>query len=260
MSSDDLSTTIISDNLGTSFIGQSVIYYPRLSSTMDVARREAKQGAPEGTVIVAGEQTGGRGRVKRHWLSPRGNIALSIILYPGISYLPYLIMIASLAVVHSIETVTSLKPQIKWPNDILISGKKVGGILTESELKGSRVEYSIIGIGINIGLRLSDFPEIAATATSINDELRRNVSPVDVVRHLLVEIERLYLTLPGGESIYEEWRDRLVTLGQRVCVKSGNSSFEGVAESVDRSGALMLRHADGSSIRIVAGDVTLRDK
>ncbi len=259
MSSDDLSTTLITDNLATSFIGQRIIYYPRLSSTMDIARQEARNRAPEGTVVIAGKQISGQGRMKRHWLSPRGNIALSIILYPVISYLPYLIMVASLAVVHSIETVTSLKPQIKWPNDILISGRKVGGILIESEVKGSQVEYSIIGIGINIGLRISDFPEIAATATSINDELRRKVTPVDVVRHLLIEIERLYLTLPGGESIYEEWRDRLATLGQRVCAKSGSSSLEGVAESVDRSGALMLRHADGSLIRIVAGDITLRE-
>jgi BirA family biotin operon repressor/biotin-[acetyl-CoA-carboxylase] ligase len=259
MSSDDLSPAIITDNLGTSFAGQRVIYYPRLSSTMDIARQEARRGALQGTVIIAGEQTGGRGRVNRHWLSPRGNIAISVILYPAISFLPYLIMLASLAVVHSIESVTGLRPQLKWPNDILISGKKVGGILIASEVKGSRVEYSIIGIGINIGLRPSDFSEIAATATSLNDEMGRDVSPTDIIRGLLVEIERLYLTLPDGESIYKEWRDRLVTLGRRVCVESGNSTFEGIAESVDRSGALMLRHADGSSIRIVAGDITLHE-
>ena len=108
----------ISNSLPTVFIGQKVIYYPRLASTMDIARQQAQQGANEGTVIIAGEQTEGRGRVKRPWLSPQGNIALSIILRPDISYLPYLVMLASLAVVHSIEAVTGLKPQIKWPNDI----------------------------------------------------------------------------------------------------------------------------------------------
>lgn len=250
----------ISTGLNTSLIGRKVIYYPRLASTMDTARQEARQGAAEGTVIMAGEQTEGRGRMKRTWLSPQGNIALSIILYPDVSYLPYLVMLASLAVVHSIEAVIDLKPHVKWPNDILISGKKVCGILTESEVKGSRVDYAIIGVGLNVSLRAADFPEIFATATSLNDESGRKVSPVDVVRHLLVEMERLYLALRDGESIYEAWRDRLVTLGKKIYVESGSHVIEGVAESVDRNGALMLRHDDGSSTRIVAGDVTLRHK
>lgn len=260
MVADNLSLASIADNLSTRFIGQRVIYYPRLASTMDAARQEARQGATEGTIIIAGEQTEGRGRVKRTWLSPQGNIALSIILYPDVSYLPFLVMLASLAVVHSIEAVTGLKPQVKWPNDILISGKKVCGILTESEVKGSRVDYAIIGVGMNVSLRAADFPEIFTTATSLNDESGRKVSCLDVVRHLLVEMERLYLTLRDGESIYEAWRDRLVTLGKKIYVESGSHVIEGMAESVDRSGALMLRHADGSSTRIVAGDVTLRDK
>jgi BirA family biotin operon repressor/biotin-[acetyl-CoA-carboxylase] ligase len=251
---------LISTGLATSFIGRKVIYYPHLASTMDVARQEAQQGAAEGTVIIVGEQTEGRGRVKRTWLSPAGNIALSIILYPDVSYLPYLVMLASLAVVHSMEVVTGLKAQVKWPNDILISGKKVCGILTESEMKAGRVDYAIIGIGINVNLRVNDLSEISAIATSLSDESGREVSPVDVIRHLLVEMERLYLTLPAGESIYEAWRDRLVTLGKRIYVESGDNRLEGIAESVDRTGALMLRHADGSSTRIVAGDVILRDK
>lgn len=257
---DDLSLASIADNLGTSLIGQKVIYYHRLASTMDVARQEAQQGATEGTVIIAGEQTEGRGRVKRTWLSPEGNIALSVILHPDVSSLPYLIMISSLAVVHSIEVVTGLKAQVKWPNDILINGKKVCGILTESDVKRRGVGYAIIGIGLNVNLRVADFSEISAIATSLSDELGRSVPTLDVVRHLLVEMERLYLTLPVWESIYEAWRDRLVTLGKRVYAESGNNRLEGMAESVDRSGALQLRHADGSLIRIVAGDVTLRDR
>ena len=260
MSANDLSPESITDNLKTRFIGQRVIYYPRLASTMDIARQEAQQGGAGGTVIIAGEQTEGRGRMRRPWLSPQGNIALSIIVYPDISFLPYLIMIASLAVVHSIEAATGLKPQIKWPNDILISGKKTCGILIENEVKGNRVAYTIIGIGINISLGLTDVTEISATATSLNNESGIKVSRVEVVRHVLTEVERLYLTLPDGESVYEQWRDRLITLGKKVCVASGNVTLEGMAESVDRSGALILRHADGTSTRMVAGDVTLRDK
>lgn len=254
-----LSPASITDNLGTRFVGQRVIYYPRLTSTMEVAKREAQQGVVEGTVIIAGEQTAGKGRTGRVWLSPKGNIALSVILYPALSCLPSLIMLASLAVIHSIEAVTGLKPQAKWPNDVLIDGKKVGGILIESGVRGNIVDYAIIGIGVNVNLRLSDFPEVQSTATSLSDELGGEVSLLDITRCLLVEIERLYLVLPAGESIYEEWRDRLVTLGRRVHVKWGKTIHEGTTESVARDGSLLLRHSDGSLTKIVAGDVTLCD-
>jgi len=226
---------------------------------MEVAKQEAQQGAAEGTVIIADEQTAGKGRIKRVWLSPKGNIALSVILYPSIVYLPSLIMLASLAVVHSIEAVTGLKSQLKWPNDVLINGKKVCGVLIESNVRGDTVDYAIIGIGVNVNLRLYDFPEIQPTATSLSEELRRDVSPLNVIQCLLIEIERLYLVLAAGGSIYEEWQDSLVTLGRRVHVKSGEMVYEGVAESVSRDGSLLLRHSDGSLSKIVAGDVTLRD-
>ena len=259
MTAERFSSSLITDKLKTRFIGRIVIYYPSVASTMDLARQEAQREAVEGTVINAGEQTEGRGRMKRLWLSPRGNIALSVILYPDISSLPYLIMIASLAVAHSIEAVTGLKTQIKWPNDILIGGRKVCGILIENEVKGGRA-YAIIGIGINVNLRPSDTDSIPDTATSLKDELDRNVLRADVVRRLLVEMERLYLTLPDGEHIYREWRDRLSTLGKRIGVTSGNGYFEGIAESVDSNGALILCHDDGTTTSIVAGDVTLQEK
>ncbi|MFC2067389.1 biotin--[acetyl-CoA-carboxylase] ligase [Chloroflexota bacterium] len=260
MLENSLSPDSITDNLGTCFVGQRVIYYPQLASTMDVARQEAQKGAVEGTVIIADEQIAGKGRIKRIWLSPPGNLALSIILYPDVLYLPCIIMLASLAVAHSIEAVTGLKSQLKWPNDVLISDKKVCGILTESDVQNKAVAYVVIGIGINISMRPSDYPEILPTTTSLVHELGRDVSRVDMIRCLLSEVERLYLTLSIGDTVYEEWRDRLITLGKRVKVKSGEAMLEGIAESVDRDGSLMLRLSDGSSTRIVAGDVTLRDK
>jgi len=255
---ESLSSTSIVKNLETRFVGQRVIYYPSLASTMEVARLEIQQGAAEGTVIIAGEQSAGRGRKKRTWLSPRGNIALSIILYPSAAYLPCLIMLASLAVVYSIEGVTGLEPRLKWPNDVLINDKKVCGILIESVVRGRKVDYAIIGIGINVNLRLADFPEISPVATSLSDELGREVSRINIIRHLLIEIEKLYLALPSGESVYQQWRDRLVTLGRKVQVSWGKTRYEGIAESVGRDGSLLLRCPDGSLTRIVAGDVTLR--
>lgn len=254
-----LSVTAITQGLATQFVGQRVLYYPSLASTMEIAKQQAGQGAPEGTVILAGEQMAGRGRLGRVWVSPPGNIALSLILYPRRAYLSALIMLASLAVVHSLEKVTGLKPQIKWPNDVLINGRKVCGILIESDVQKDKVKYAILGIGINVNLRLADFPEIQPMATSLSDELGKEVSRLSVIRDLFVEIERLYLTLATGGSIYEEWRDNLVTLGQPVRVKSGSTISEGIAESVARDGSLLLRGADGSLTRIVAGDVTLRD-
>jgi len=258
MREDNLTPAAITNNLGTRFIGQRVIYYPRLKSTMDVARREAQQGAIEGTVIIAEEQTAGRGRIKRAWLSPQGSIALSIILYPEVGYLSSLIMVASLAVVHCIEKVTGLKSQIKWPNDVLINGKKVCGILIESEVKGNRADYAIIGIGINVNLKPSDFPEILLNATSLSHELGRDISQLDMIRCLLAEIERLYLALPSGDWVYQEWRDNLVTLGKKIHVSSDETTYEGIAESVASDGSLLLRQPDGSLIKIVTGDVTLR--
>jgi BirA family biotin operon repressor/biotin-[acetyl-CoA-carboxylase] ligase len=259
MEESSLSPAAITDNLGTRFIGQRIIYYPSLPSTMDVAKRQAQKGAKEGTAVIAEEQTAGRGRIRRAWLSPRGSIALSIILYPEVSYLSYLIMVASLGVVHAVEKVTGLKPAIKWPNDVLINDKKVCGILVESELKGKRVDYAILGIGINVNLKPSDFPEIRPLATSLSHELGRQVSQLDVIRCLLAEIERLYLALPSGDAVYREWRDNLVTLGKRVQVSSEEITYEGIAESVASDGSLLLRQSDGSLTKIVAGDVTLRN-
>jgi BirA family biotin operon repressor/biotin-[acetyl-CoA-carboxylase] ligase len=255
----DLSAAAITKGLKTAIIGRKVFYLPRVVSTMDIARQEALKGASEGTVVIAGEQTGGRGRLKRGWIAPEGNIALSIILYPDIQSLPFLIMIASVAVLKSIESVTGLKAGIKWPNDILTKGKKVAGILIENEVRGNEVGYSIVGIGINVDLRVDAHIEIAFTATSLKSESGKNELRIEVTRSLLKEFDRLYLKLPHGKAIYKAWRDRLVTLGKKVRAESGNQVIEGTAETVDEDGSLMIRGEDGTLTRLVAGDVTLRE-
>ena len=259
MTGDSLSPSSITDNLGTRFIGQRVIYFRRTTSTNDKAKREAQRGAAEGTVFITEEQTRGKGRIKRLWLSPRGSIALSIILYPPVAHLPSLVMLASLAVVHCIKMLTGLESGVKWPNDVLINGKKVSGILIESDVRGDRVDHAVIGIGINVNLKLANFPEISPAATSLSDELGRDVSRLGMVRCLLTKVESLYLTLQAGDSIYQEWRDRLVTLGKPVRVTWGETVYEGIAESAASDGSLLLRQPDGNLIKIVAGDVvTLR--
>jgi len=250
----------IARDLNTSFVGQRIIYHSKIPSTMELARREALEGALEGTAVITDEQTAGKGRIGRFWSSPKGCIALSIILYPKQAYLPSLIMVASLAVMHTIKCVTGLRSQIKWPNDVLINGKKVCGILVESGVQGGRSNYAIIGIGINVNLEAAYIGEVSLMATSLSDELGKQVSRLEIVRKLLREIERLYLSAQDGEAVYQEWRQNLETLGRSVSAKSGNDVYEGIAESVEKDGSLMLRLRDGSLKRIVAGDVTLTQK
>ena len=261
MTENNLSTDAITGGLETRFVGKRTLYFPSLTTTMDVARQEALGGAPEGTVVIADEQTAARGRLQRVWLTPRGNIALSVILYPQREHLHTLIMVASLAVSGCIETVTGLRPDIKWPNDVLIRGKKVCGILIESDVRTEIVNYAIIGIGINVNLDVAAFPEIYATATSLSHELAKEVSRLSLVRQLLKEIESYYLASSSGDTVYEQWQQRLITLGKEVRAASatGGTVLEGIAESVDRDGSLWLRLKDGSLNRVLAGDVTLNE-
>jgi BirA family transcriptional regulator, biotin operon repressor / biotin---[acetyl-CoA-carboxylase] ligase len=253
----DLSPGQISKSLKPRIIGKKIFYFPVLHSTMDTARELAREGVEEGTVIIAGEQTAGRGRLKRTWRSPEGNIALSIILQPNIASLPYLIMITSLAAARSIETVTGQKTQIKWPNDVLIDGKKVCGILIENEFNGNQVAFSVIGIGINTGLKVAGFRDIADTAVSLNPVPDTDLR-LKVLKELLREFEALYLTLPDGKTIFKDWRRRLITLGQNVKATWGNQVIEGIAEDVDETGALYIRDEGGKVRKVVAGDVTLK--
>lgn len=254
----DLSQDTILQRLTTQFVGRNLLYYPSISSTMDVARKAASEGASEGTTVVAEEQTAGRARLGRSWINPPGVIAISIILHPELNQLLRLTMVASLATSHSVEQAAGLKSTIKWPNDILISGKKVSGILTESALRGQSVDWAVIGIGINVNFDPKAFPEIADTATSLSNELGKEVSQLEVLLNLLREIELFYLALRRGEPIHEEWQNRLETLGKMVQIKSGNNVEEGYAESVDSDGSLLLRCSDGSLARFITGEVTLR--
>ena len=256
MTESDLSAESISHGLTTRFIGRRAVYYQRLPTTMDAARDETRAGAAEGTVVVAGEQTAARGRLKRTWLSPRGNLAFSLVLYPTREQLSTLIMVSSLAVVGGIETVTGLQAGIKWPNDVLVDGRKVCGILIESSLQADRVDYAIVGVGINVNLDPADFPEITPTATSLSLEVGKSVSRLRLLRAVLTEMERLYLA--PQEAVFHQWRDRLVTLGREVRVTSGDTALDGVAESVEPDGSLMLRLPDGRLTRITIGDVSLR--
>lgn len=222
---------------------------------MDVAKRMAREGMGEGTVIIAGEQTAGRGRLGQKWLSPRGSsISLSIILRPTLPQLPQLNMAACLATVQSIEKVSGLKPTIKWPNDVLLNGKKVSGILMENIFEGGELKVTILGIGINAKIDALAFNEISAIATSLSTESGREISAGEILPSLLEEFEQIYQELQSGGNIYEKWLARVETLGKLVRVRSGDIVEEGYAESINTNGSLMLRRLDGSLITIVTGE------
>ncbi|MDD4923320.1 MAG: biotin--[acetyl-CoA-carboxylase] ligase [Dehalococcoidales bacterium] len=254
---DILSVNNISNKLGTRFIGKRVVVYPQLASTMEIAKIAASNGVPEGTVIVAEEQMSGKGRLDRIWISPKGCVTLSIILYPDIKHLPSLIMVASVAIMHAIKKITGLKAVIKWPNDILINGKKVAGILIEGTIQHINVGYAVIGIGLNVDFNVKDYPEIAEIATTLSDEKGKYVSRLDIIRTLLVEFEKLYLSARDKDIVYREWRDNMDTIGKKVSAKSGSIVYEGIVDTVAEDGSLILKTSNGEIINFTAGDVTL---
>ncbi len=254
----ELSEKLIRDGLKTRLIGSRLMIRPIVSSTMLLAREEIAKGTPAGTVLIAMEQMEGRGRLERKWLSPPGSLSLSIILYPEKGRLPFMIMISALAAACAVENISGLKTEIKWPNDVLVNDKKICGTILESGITGASANYAILGIGMNINMRMSDYPEICSIATSLSDQTGKEVSLSIVARELLEQLERWYAAVIAGEPVFQTWRDRLRTLGKNVTVKAGNKTYTGIAETVAYDGSILLRQADGSLVTIPAGDVTLR--
>jgi BirA family biotin operon repressor/biotin-[acetyl-CoA-carboxylase] ligase len=259
----DLSARAIKNDLGTAVMGCRVRSYVTVSSTMDVVRRMAEGGCAEGTLVVADTQTLGRGRFNRPWASPPGtNLTFSIVLRPSPELLRDMNMAATVALVRCIRDMTGLKPTVKWPNDVRIDGKKVCGVLIEGHLaarpqKGtSDSSYVIMGMGLNVNYDPTPVLDPPAEATSLARSLGYEVSRLDVLRGFLRTFDALYRTLDAGDSLYQEWRSCLDTLGQHVRVRQGDHIEEGMASDVDRNGDLILRKSDGSTIALNSGEVT----
>jgi BirA family biotin operon repressor/biotin-[acetyl-CoA-carboxylase] ligase len=168
-------------------------------------------------------------------------------------------MTCSLAIADAVEGLTGLPVGLKWPNDIFIRGKKAGGILTESGVIGGHLDHVVVGMGLNVNLAVSTLPELRGIATSLSEELGREVSRLELLQRILERVETRYNSLRRGESPHEEWAARLISLACQVQVTTPHEVLVGWAEGVDADGALILRTPDGQRRRIVAGDVTLRD-
>jgi BirA family biotin operon repressor/biotin-[acetyl-CoA-carboxylase] ligase len=267
---DKLDLSNLQTVLTTRVLGRALTYLPRTGSTNDVTRELAAQGAPDGTVVVADEQTAGRGRLGRRWLAPPGTCLLCSILFrPNLPppRIQQLTMLCALAATDAIRETVDLHAQLKWPNDLVVKSqianrklqawKKLAGILTETGFTGERLDYAIVGIGINVNVEPERLPALDLNATSILAETGQLTDRAALLAALLARAERRYAVLQAGESPHQEWASRLATLGQQVEATTSGETLAGVAETVDQDGALLLRTPDGILHRLTAGDVIL---
>ncbi len=264
---DNLSPGAIRAGLRTQYIGQTIYYWPAIGSTNDELKRLADEGVPEGTLAITDEQLAGRGRLKRRWIAPAGTSLLTSLLFRPTFLAPtqaqQLTMICSLAAADAVREVTGLRPALKWPNDLLLDGKKLAGILTELGF-GGQLAWVVVGLGLNVNVDFAsealrnDWPDLSDTATSLALSMRQPVSRLQLLQSYLAGVEARYDALRAGHSPHQEWVARLATLGQRVTISAPEAVYEGVAEGVDETGALLLRQTNGEAVRILTGDVTLR--
>ena len=248
--------------LHTRVVGRRISYFKSLSSTQDEVVRLAEQGAEDGTAVLTETQTAGRGRFQRQWVSGHGNIHMSILFRPSARVLQLLSIMSGVAVVRAIRKTTGLTPNIKWPNDVRLRGKKVSGILVENTMRGNQVQYAVVGIGVNIALDVHSVEGLADIATTLNLEAGKPVDREPVLRQLLYELDTLYVAAgqapnaEGAVDVVAEWKGLLETLGRRVEVRWGNEIHVGIAQDVDPLGALVLRRDDGEVVTLPAGEVT----
>jgi biotin-[acetyl-CoA-carboxylase] ligase BirA-like protein len=253
----------IEEELQTDFIGQEIQHFSEVTSTNDLAKELAAKGTKEGTVVISETQTLGRGRLGREWASPEGGIWFSVILRPEVAPkdASKLTFVAAVAVARVIREMFSLEAEIKWPNDVLIGGKKVCGILTETSTKGDVVNFVVVGVGINANVSLDSFPENLRDAlTSLKEELKEEVEREEFLRALLKELEHYYMMFMQKkfDLILEEWRNLAGFLGQHVEVISFDEKIRGRAVDVDRNGALIIKLRNGTAKKVMLGDVTIR--
>ncbi len=244
-------------------IGRDIRVFKKTTSTNDVIEKLARDGVQEGVVVFAESQTRGRGRLGRKWISPANKgLWFSVLLRPHLhpQESTQLTIASATALRRAIISATGLRPEIKWPNDLLIGGKKVAGILTELSAEVDRVHHITLGIGVDVNLAAEDFPpEIRPFATSLKIEAGMDISQVELAAAIIRELDVDYGRINHGDfsAVADEWEAGCATIGNHVTVRMGDRQFCGRAESLDDGGALLVRTEHGRLERVIGGDVTL---
>lgn len=263
---DILSKAEISSRMDTEWIAKEVIYYDETDSTNIRIRRLAEEGADEGILAVADKQTAGRGRRGRTWLSPAGkNIYMSLLLRPDVEprAAAMLNLVMGLAVAQAIEEIAGLKADIKWPNDVVVNGKKVTGILTEMDMEADYIRNVIIGIGINTNqASCEEFDEeFRAHATSLRIESGHLINRAELIARAMAFFEKAYgLFLETGDLslVKDEFTKHLINVDKCVRVLDPAGEYEGIARGITNTGELLVEKEDGSTIQVYAGEVSVR--
>lgn len=249
--------------LKTKFIGQQIHYQEKVDSTQKIAQRLGLENAPEGTVVIADEQQAGKGRLGRVWHSPKGTgVWMSVILRPNIPLqkAPQLTLLTAVAVSQAIEECTELNVHIKWPNDILLHGKKVTGILTELQAEADQINSILIGIGMNVNQKIEDFPEdLRQIATSLSIEKGEPINRAEVIRVVFHRLEKLYeLYLQEGfKPIKLLWESYAISIGRRITARTLTGNLHGKAIGITEDGVLELEDDAGEIHFIYSADIEL---
>jgi BirA family transcriptional regulator, biotin operon repressor / biotin---[acetyl-CoA-carboxylase] ligase len=256
-SPDRLIPAEVQQGLLTRTLGKHIHYFDSIPSTMNEAFRLGSEGAPDGTVIIAETQTKGRGRMGRGWASPKNKgIYFSVILRPKCapSQAARMTLVSAVAVSEAVERVTGIRPLIKWPNDLLLGGRKLCGILTEMRAETDRVEFMVAGIGINVN---NGPHQLLPEAISLKQVLGRQVPRVALFQEILKSLEERYLQVQqdGFKDAFAAWRARSATLGQEVRFLERDHMVKAEALDIDEDGALLVRLSDGRMVKRVAGDI-----
>jgi len=261
--SDELFPWEITSGLKTKIIGQRAYYFDLIDSTQNQALKMADEPANNGTVIIAAKQTGGKGRSGRKWISPKGGIWLSIILQPkfDISITTLFPIASALALSNALEKTLKISPELKWPNDLTIKGKKIAGMLVDASLESNRIENMVLGVGINFDVdskqiekTLKGSPNFYGVASL--SEQKKKIKPIQLVQTFLVELEKIYdlLNTKQTKKIISEWTKRSSTIGKNVVLDTRDGKIKGKALKIDEDGALVVSD-NGKINRIIAGDI-----
>ncbi len=264
--SSELNLSTLQRNLKTQVMGKTVFFLTEVNSTNLWAKRLARSGAQEGTVTIAETQSSGRGRLDRRWYSPVGGLWFSVVLRPKIhaSQVSQLTLTTGLSVMQTLRDLYDLEAEAKWPNDVLVNGRKICGILGEANSQADKVSFVIMGIGLNANFQVDKvLPEsVAAGTTSLETEMGHKVGLEQLLATLLKRFEANYYICAhrGFSHTVTEWKRHANFLGREIDVIDQHRTFRGVAEDIDENGALLLKLKDGSLRSFIAADVSLNSK